>query len=92
MFVSCAAGAGVADLSSQQAALEVDRAPLPSVTMVFASVEGGRALLRRRQDVGRLVHHMIGRIMQVFNIVCKTGASTLRLCIVCPCLLQFVVG
>jgi hypothetical protein len=43
----------------------VDRAPLPSVTMVFASVEGGRALLRRRQDVGRLVHHMIGRIMQV---------------------------
>jgi hypothetical protein len=43
----------------------VDRAPLPAVTMVFASVEGGRALLRRRQDVGRLVHHMIGRIMQV---------------------------
>jgi hypothetical protein len=33
--------------------------------MVFASVEGGRALLRRRQDVGRLVHHVMGRVMQV---------------------------
>jgi hypothetical protein len=61
----CAAGAGLADLSSQQAAPEMERAPLPSVTMVFASVEGGRALLRRRQDVGLLVHAVIGRVMQV---------------------------
>ncbi|WIA32818.1 hypothetical protein OEZ86_006000 [Tetradesmus obliquus] len=61
----CAPGAGVADLSSQQQSPELERPPLPPVTMVFAAVEGGRALLRRRQDAGLLVHAVIGRLMQV---------------------------
>lgn len=40
-------------------------APLPRMTMVFAEVEGGRTLVRRRPEVARLVHTTLTRLLQV---------------------------
>lgn len=41
--------------------------PLPPVTMVFAEVEGGRALVRRHPEVARLVYNTLTRLLQVMT-------------------------
>lgn len=63
---SCLAGTGLADLSGVQTSLEdFEQTPLPTVTMVFAVVEGGKALIRKKPEVARLVHNTIGRIVHM---------------------------
>lgn len=47
--------------------------PLPPVSMVFAEVDGGRALVRRHPEVARLVHNTLTRLLQVMR-----GAAVLN--------------
>lgn len=59
-------GASLSQLGlAAEAQVDPERPPLPAVTMVFAKVDAGKALLRRRHDIGRLVHTTIVRLMQV---------------------------
>eukprot|EP00878_Enallax_costatus_P019307 GHUV01020367.1.p1 GENE.GHUV01020367.1~~GHUV01020367.1.p1 ORF type:complete len:869 (+),score=259.19 GHUV01020367.1:252-2609(+) len=64
-----APGTGVADLSSSSGVsttyTEFDKPPLPAVTMIFAAVEGGKTLVRKKPEVARIVHNALGRIMQL---------------------------
>lgn len=44
---------------------DVERPLLPSVTMVFAAVDGGINLVRKREQVAKVVHRVVTRLMQV---------------------------
>lgn len=58
-------GTMVADLSSPAKFLAVDRRPLPPVTLVFAAVESGKQLMRKKDQQAVMVHNILIRVMQV---------------------------
>lgn len=60
-----AAGTVSADLCTAAAFLDVERPLLPPVTMVFAAVEGGKVLVRKKERVAAIIHNIISRTMQV---------------------------
>lgn len=68
MFL-CRAGTGTSLKSvpswPRSQLLEADRPVSPSVTVVFAAVEGGKQLVRKNEHVAKLIHNVISRVMQV---------------------------
>lgn len=52
----------MADLSHSAA---VERQILPPVTMVFAAVEDGKALVRKDERKAAVIHSILGQLMQV---------------------------
>lgn len=56
----------MAHLGTSAAADEAPEPPcLPTTAMVFAEVEGGHALVRRRPELARLVHTTLTQLLQV---------------------------
>jgi len=54
----------MADLQ-QPEQIQVECPLLPPVTMVFATVQGGKDLVRKKQPVAQLVHSVMQKVMQV---------------------------
>lgn len=59
---------------------DFDKPPLPAVTMIFAAVDGGKALVRKKPEVARIVHNALGRIIQLLLMPERDGHQDGYLC------------
>lgn len=63
-----AKGTLAANLSPTAAFSDTERPLLPAVTMVFAAVHDGKALVRKNEQIAAYVHSVLTRVMQVSSI------------------------
>lgn len=77
--VSLISGATTADLVPTKF-IEVDRPPLPPVTVVFVAVADADVLVRQKPVVAEAVHYALGSVMQVcVTFMCRLTATRVDL-------------